>query len=380
MESGDYNNRYHELARKWRDGTISDEEIKEFADWFNSGEDVEIPVGFSPSEENLRRRILKKIRHRKSIAASKLLIRLAAASVLFGVIISSFYFLQNRNVSEPIVRVESQQAPASPIVPGGNKAVLTLADGSTIVLDSAATGTIAEDKSKRIVKVDDGEISYSATGDRTSEVKFNTLVTPRGGQYSITLADGTRVWLNSTSSLKFPTAFGHERMVEITGEVYFEVARNKVSPFKVKVNDMVIQVLGTHFNVMAYHDEPAIRTTLLEGSVKISGAKGSALLRPGDQARMNDEGFTVVKNVNVDQVISWKNGQFNFKGTNIQGIMRQLARWYNIDVEYKGKINHHFNGTISKNVGIDKVFTMLEHTGVVDFRIDFNRITVSPAK
>ncbi|MDH7464143.1 FecR family protein [Chitinophagaceae bacterium 26-R-25] len=272
-------------------------------------------------------------------------------------------------------------------MPGGNKAVLTLADGSQIILDSAKDGIITKQGNVKVIKLNNGQIVYNGSSNQATEVQYNTINTPKGGQYKIILSDGTEAWLNAASAIRYPTAFsGTSREVEISGEVYFEVTKNKHQPFTVKkMNDAsTIQVLGTHFNVNAYDDETEIRVTLLEGKVKVAKGNDQNILKPGQQARIinspsGDGTIKVLNNVDLDEIMAWKNGKFDFgEKASIEDIMLQMARWYNIEVEYKGKVTQHFCGTISRNVNASQVFKMLEATGGVKFKMEGNKVIVRP--
>jgi ferric-dicitrate binding protein FerR (iron transport regulator) len=209
---------------------------------------------------------------------------------------------------------------------------------------------------------------------------MNTIQTPRGGQYQVILPDGTKVWLNAASSLTYPTAFtGGDRAVQLRGEAYFEVAGNKEKPFKVMVGNMQVNVLGTHFNVMAYEDENAIQTTLLEGAVQVTNGGVSHLLKPGQEGRLDrsSDAFRLL-DVDADEAVAWKNGVFQFGGISIETVMRQIVRWYDVDVEYQGRTNEHFRGTISRSANASEVFKMLELTGAVHFTIDGKKVIVKP--
>lgn len=270
--------------------------------------------------------------------------------------------------------------------PGGNKATLTLSNGARIVLDSATKGTITQQGKTNVVQPANGQLAYKPLRDiRLTDVVYNTLRTPRGGKYQITLPDGTKVWLNAASSLRFPTAFpGKKRMVEMTGEAYFEVAANATKPFIVLVDGMTVNVLGTHFNIMAYDDEPVVKTTLLEGAIKLTprfpnGDKQGIKLKPGQQARLNKQGdITVLNQVKTAKVVAWKNNLFWFEENDIHEVMRQIARWYNADVVIKGDIPQHFTGSIPKNVNVLRVFQILQETGNMNFSIDDHKIIVTP--
>ncbi len=268
------------------------------------------------------------------------------------------------------------------IAPGGNKAVLTLADGSQIVLDTAANGNLASQGNTKLIKLD-GQLAYNTTGS-TTEVLYNTITTPKGGQYQLVLADGSKVWLNAASSLRFPASFaGSERKVELTGEGYFEVAKNTAMPFKVNVAGKgEVEVLGTHFNINSYPDEATINTTLLEGSVKVIGlmTKDSRMIAPGQQAQLAANGqINIKKQVDINEIMAWKDGKFQFgESADIATIMRQIGRWYDVEVEYKGIVTEHIGGTISRNVNVSKVLEMLEMTGTVNFRVNGKKVTVMP--
>jgi transmembrane sensor len=270
--------------------------------------------------------------------------------------------------------------PLHDALPGGNKAILTLANGKTIILDNAQNGMLAQQGSTLIKKTADGQLLYNAAGIANTKAapEINVITTPRGGQYQVILPDGTNVWLNSASSLRFPTYFtGKSRQVEITGEAYFEVTKNKAMPFRVKTNRADIEVLGTHFNIMAYDDEAVMKTTLLEGAVNITSGDFSARLKPGQQAQINKTGQNKVTNdVDVDDETAWKNGIFQFKDAGIDVILRQAARWYDVDIIYKkGVPVREFNGHISRNVKASELLNMLKYAGV-DLKIEGKDIIV----
>ncbi|MBD1366615.1 FecR family protein [Mucilaginibacter sp. ZT4R22] len=290
----------------------------------------------------------------------------AAVMLLFVGFCAHKYLRQKKTVQTQAVVVKR---PAHDALPGGNKAILTLANGKTIVLDNAQNGTLAKQGATIVKKTADGQLLYNAAAiaDNNPTPSINTIVTPRGGQYQIILPDGTKVWLNAASSLRFPTFFtGKTREVNITGEAYFEVAKNPAMPFKVKTNRAEIEVLGTHFNIMAYDDEATMKTTLLEGAVNIKSGSFNARLKPGQQAQITANGQSkVVDDVDVDDETAWKNGIFQFRDAGIDMILRQASRWYDVDVVYKGKIPHReFNGRIARNVKASELLNMLEYTGV----------------
>ena len=296
-----------------------------------------------------------------------------AAAVLFMVGVFSIYKMvgTEKKTEQQVAHVEKIN---EDIAPGGNKATLTLSDGSTIILDTAENGTLTHQGNARVVKLKNGKIAYQQRDNVSkTKVEYNTVTTPRGGQYQLELADGSKVWLNAASSITFPTLFtGNRREVNITGEAYFEVAHNTKMPFHVGTNGIEVQVLGTHFNINAYGDDGVINTTLLEGSVKVTKGNGSVIINPGEQAQVNKStgNITTKKDVDLESAIAWKNGKFIFQGEEIQGIMKQLDRWYDVSISYQTKITRErFVGVISRNVNLSQILSMLEKTGVVKFKI-----------
>jgi transmembrane sensor len=267
--------------------------------------------------------------------------------------------------------------------PGMNKAILTLADGSKLELNSAKIGVLAKAGHISVKKTKDGQLIYliapSKKADANTPIAFNTINTPVGGQYQVILPDGTKVWLNAASSLKYPTLFtGNQRMVELTGEAYFEVAKNAAMPFYVKANNMQVKVLGTHFNIMAYDNEPAIKTTLLEGSVQLSSGAINNKLKPGQQGVLNKYGQITVSEVNAEHAIAWKNGYFEFNRSGIHEIMNQLARWYDIEIAYQGNIpDDEFVGKIERSAKLSQVLNILR-LSKIHFVLENKKLTVTP--
>lgn len=315
--------------------------------------------------------------------------RIAAAILLFVSI--GLYFFWPRQSSEQLAKNITKQD----IAPGGNKAILTLSDGSKIDLSNANIGNISQSGLVKIIKTKDGQIIYDVSGQsntKNSQLSYNSISTPRGGQYQVILPDGSKVWLNAASSIRFPTTFmPNERKVEITGEVYFEVAKlqntsspgSKNVPFLVKSHNQLVEVLGTHFNINSYSNEAKVKTTLFEGSVRVSSdniAQSPRILKPGQQSQvgLNSSGTIEVISANTDEVIAWKNGEFQFNKANIESVMRQAERWYNVEVEYRGAIpDNKFVGTISRNLTASKFLEVLSYTGV-NFQIEGKKIIVSP--
>jgi transmembrane sensor len=291
--------------------------------------------------------------------------------------------IQYRSKQQPVIADLSHHSPKD-IPPGRQGAILTLSDGKQVVLDSLGNGVVATQNGTQVI-LKNGQLAYDAAGKSTGAIAYNTMSTPKGRQFQVTLPDGTRVWLNSASSITYPTSFaGNERRVEITGEAYFEVAhlfpvgggkgRGPI-PFKVKINDQAeVEVLGTHFNINAYHDESNIKTTLLEGSVKVTGGSDRAFLQPGQQAQVTlSEKIKIVKDADIEKVMAWKEGLFNFEGLGIEEVMRQLARWYDIDVVYGKEVpDIKFVGEMSKNVSLSDLLSGLKGIGV-HFRIEQER-------
>jgi ferric-dicitrate binding protein FerR (iron transport regulator) len=260
-------------------------------------------------------------------------------------------------------------------LPGSNKAILTLGNGDRISLTDAADGELARQGDTRISKTKDGQLLYEPeNGAAGGMVKRNTISTPRGGQYRIDLPDGTRVWLNAASSLAFPASFAglDERSVELTGEAYFEVAKDAGKPFKVISNAHTVEVLGTHFNINAYNDEPDIKTTLLEGAVRVNGS----MLRPGQQSVLAN-GRLSIRNAETDMETAWKNGEFIFNGQDFKTVMRTISRWYDVDVVYEYDPKpFRIGGEVSRSRSITEVLKMLEVTGGVKFKLEGRTIKV----
>lgn len=306
--------------------------------------------------------------------------RWVAAAAILLLLVSSVFLLMNRNEKNTTIAKNTQPQLQQDRLPGGDRAVLTLADGSSIVLDSAGNGMLAQQGTTQIIKKEDGQLLYNSSDNATDAIAYNLLQTPRGGQYKITLPDGSKVWLNAASSLKYPVVFNSkERKVEITGEAYFEIAKDAARPFKVQLNQMEVEVLGTQFNINGYTDEDDVRTTLLEGKVKINTAGESNYLKPGQQAQLKPSGnIKIVNDVNLEETVAWKDGNFQFENSDIKSVMRQLSRWYDIDVSYQGNISKHFIGGISRNVKLSQVLSMLQQTGEVRFIIEGKKIVVMP--
>lgn len=285
-------------------------------------------------------------------------------------IIFSLIFFRSHNGSKDDDKAISPTAQLSNILPGGNRATLKMANGSIILLDSFNNGILARDKGTTIKKIAQGQLVFDAQNlkhDTETSVGLNTIYTPRGGQYQITLPDGSKVWLNAETAIKFPSKFiGAERTVELSGEAYFEIAKNTSQPFKVISNRVEVQVLGTSFNLSDYKDEAVQKTTLFNGAVKINYGKQVQLLKPGEQGILTtDNRLELADNVDIEVEIAWKNGLFLFRDASVKDVMAQVARWYNVDVTYEGENSKKlFNGSISRNANLNEVMSMLAFTGV----------------
>ena len=296
-----------------------------------------------------------------------------AAAGFFLVAASFAYFLlikeSPKNKNQLLSQVEKPIEKDAP--PGGNKALLTLSDGSVIKLDDASNGTISTEGNIKVIKLPGGKLAYEKANGEIAEMQYNTVTTPIGGKYQLVLADGTQVWLNASSSITFPTYFSEsDREVKVNGEVYFEVFHDQKRPFIVKTDKAKIEVLGTSFNLSAYKNDEETSTTLVNGSVKISDENESVEIRPGEQAQIRQatDKILVVKNVNLEAITAWKNGKFNFFEEDIHSIMRKLERWYGITATFQNNVTREkFVGVISRDVKLSQILKMLEKTGVVSF-------------
>jgi len=375
MDQEEAKHRYEVLAEKWLKGTITPEEAKEYADWYNANQDapVDIPASFAASEAAHEQRMLQNMEERIGLHTPVVPLvqkhrRLWWGAAAVVVIAAGSYFWLQRQVSPVALPDNNQIASQYDVAPGTNKAVLTLSNGRQIILDSATNGTLALQGNASIVKKEDGSLAYvDAPGNNPPEVLYNIMSIPKGGQYQLTLPDGSRVWLNAASSLKYPTFFaGGERRVELTGEGYFEIAPDAHHPFLVKAGGMQIKVLGTSFNVMAYPDEKSINTTLLSGAVKVLQGNQEKTLAPGEQAAVDHQtGQVIINEVETEQATAWKDGMFRFSSNNIAMVLRQVARWYDIEVVYQGKVPEgHITGKVPRSMKLSGVLRVLELSGV----------------
>lgn len=373
-----------DLYEKFMSGNCTPEEIiflEEYRDNFQL-KDLPWRVEMGDKEE-VKQEILNELRAKISTHKKKHFKRYwvaAAATIVFAL---GFLWVVKQKDDLIFNRLASiTKDNKGPVLPGFNKATLTLSDGTDIDLNDAKSGTLSKQGGALVGKPGNGKIVYDASTTNTGKNAslFNVLTTPRGGQYQVVLSDGTKVWLNAASSLKFPAVFtGKERHVELVGEAYFEVAKNKNMPFRVTTGKLNIEVLGTHFNVDAYQEDDAIKTTLLEGSVKLNTGDKQALLKPGQQATLGEQQNINIQSINTEDAVAWKNGYFVFNNENIQDIMKKISRWYDVEVIYTGKIDERdFGGTVSRFDSVTEVLKSLELTGTVHFKLEGRRITVMP--
>jgi len=377
------------LARKLY-GTLTASEEAELEAWLNksagnreilekllseSTRKQEIEHLHAFDEETALKKVWARIGQPESTRRSTLrtyMIRIAAAAAIVIALSVSFRIYKVKSPTERF----SYQGKSTEISPGANKAILILSNGTKIDLQTAKSGKIATQAGAVVSKRADGKIDYQGDGAATTDA-LNTLSVPKGGQYELTLPDGTRVWLNAASSLTYPVAFsGKERQVKLTGEAYFEVAKDAGKPFFVNVDGkQTVEVLGTHFNIRAYDDDPDIRTTLLEGSVKVSGKNSHAIIKPGQMAVNDLKAPLVVRNADLDEVMGWKNGLFVFNDERIEDVLRIAARWYDVEVEYQTDVSQKkLRGIISKYNNIRELLDNITITSGIHYKIEGRRV------
>lgn len=376
-----------ELIDKYLQGSCTTQERDAVETWYLSRTEDTVDGLPEPDYVKLENEMWVAINNNTNVERSNLRLRrifnaqviryMAAAILLLAVGSGIFIYLRQASM---LPKIENNLAET--IKPGSNRAYLTLANGKRIDLTNAKKGELAEQAGIAITKSSDGQLIYTVIERAVNEeLHYNTIETPKGGQYQINLPDGTKVWLNANSSLRYPVSFAaqKERRVELLGEAYFEVAKNRELPFRVVSNLQTVEVLGTHFNINSYDDEPVTKTTLLEGSVKVTGkgAVGAKTLKPGEQTRM-DGNSILVSNADVEADVDWKNGDFIFRDENIQSVMRKISRWYDVEVVYDGNVGQNgFGGTISRSKNIGAVLHVLEETGSVHFKLKGRRVTVT---
>ncbi|MDB5157291.1 MAG: Anti-FecI sigma factor, FecR [Mucilaginibacter sp.] len=366
-----------QLLHKYNTGTCTESEKALVEDWYLQFELKGIDNLADSDREADLDKIWKNLPvHRQKVRRLKISYQVAAAAAILIFVTLGFYF----NYYPQIQQQKVIQKIAHMTVPGGNKAILVLNNGKQLVLTGANNGQLATQGSVAVNKTAEGKIIYQSnkTASLTGDVDYNTMVTPAGGTYCLTLSDGTKVTLDATSSIHYPVTFvGNERRVEITGQAYFEVAHNKVLPFRVTANGQTVEVLGTHFNINAYADEGATRTTLLEGSVKVSKGMHTAMLMPGQQSVIvSNTDDIAVKNADTETATAWKDGLFRFKRADLQTVMRQFARWYDVDIVYDGKISEAaITGKVQRSANASRVLEILVKLGI-KFRLDGKKIII----
>ncbi len=400
--------RINYLAEQFFNQSISDEEKKELADWICQVNDDAILKDLLEKAwhrntitmqmpEGMPEKILSSVFDKAALNADPKYpdheinrtkniswLKVCAAAAIFAFIIIGFYlFYQKKDPG--IAKIFTKEAINKDVPPHINRAILTLSDGTHIALDSASNGILMQEGNSTIVKLSNGEIAYRSNTGETKEVLYNTMRTPVGSQYQLVLPDGSKVWLNAVSSIRFPANFsGKKRIVQISGEAYFEIAASSPKiPFIVQLNKnsgnavSEIEVLGTHFNVKAYEEDEDINTTLLEGSVKITHDDSSAILIPGTQAQLDTEGaIKIIKDANTEEALAWKNGYFQYESADLATVLRDAARWYDLDLVFAGQIpEDRFTGKIERSVDLSHFLKWL-HWSDVDFKLDGKKIIV----
>ncbi len=375
--------RIYLLAQKVEDNIISKTELDEFNAWYNSFDDQSVDLG--EEDKELKERIFASMLRRRRLDSKPLQV-LVAKLPLIGVaasllIVFSWFFLNYSPKTSS--RANKVLAIENDATPGIDRAVLTLSNGRELNLEKIRPGLIAVECNFEVFKSKDNNITYKrlnkADRGSLSSLAYNMITVPKGGKYRAVLPDGSHIWLNASSRLRFPLNFGiTERRVEMWGEGYYEVAKDRKKVFRVATPAQVVEVLGTHFNVKAYADEPLCKVTLLEGSVRIiSGGKNSKFLRPGQQAEISTKSHNIgVQDLDPAPVVAWKSGYFEFDHTDFKSLMGQLSRWYNVDIVYQGAIsNDYYEGRISRNVNLSEVLKILENEGI-SFRIEGKKLIV----
>lgn len=367
------------LIDQYLTGQCSRQEKLELESWYkNLGSDKPDWLIEGSSEANKRLNILfsrlkATIDNRNIEGKVKKLritiLRIAAAVFALGILATAAYLFIRKDTAIEIAATVNDAAP------GGQHAILTLGDGSVIHLDSTANGQIARLQGMQIIKLDSGSLAYRG---EPAEVTYNILSTPNGGQYHIVLPDGSNVWLNAASSIKFPTVFNNSiREVTMTGEAYYEVSHNPAAPFIVKTGNVSVKVLGTHFNINAYKDEPEISTTLIQGSVRVSNGKQTQPLIPGYKASVRGSDISI-EPADVEKETAWKYGIFDFNGVSVDEMMRQLSKWYDVEVIYEGEVpKRKFAGQIGRDLMLSEVLKGLGTLGF-KFRIEGKKLYLTP--
>ena len=382
---------FKDLIRRYLDGDASEAEQELVNRYYKGLLEESLPAGSSLQDDAQEERMLASInaaieKENEAIKGLKVVSsnrwRAYTAIAACGLGLLALVYLFRDTPASPGVALQQQAAriQQQDVPPGGNRAVLTLADGQQIVLDSASTGTLSSQGNIQILKLDSGLVAYHSSGNTPpdGENRYNTLTTPRGGQYCIVLPDGSKVWLNAQSSLRFPAAFsGKERKVMLKGQAYFEIAANDRQPFVLEAGKISVQVLGTSFDVMAYPDENNIKTTLVTGAVKIREQNAQHLLKPGQQAVYSDDHDLIIKTVDVDQITAWKNDFFQFNSTDLETAMRQLARWYNISPVFEDNLRMvSITGKMPRSYNLSQVLKVLAFTAGLRYKIEGTKVII----
>jgi len=356
------------LAHKWKQGTLTEKERADFLSWYNEHNDeyIDLSEHYSGNSKDLKDKMFAGIKDRisyraepKAVPLRRTWISIAIAATLAAAIGTSVYKVTQK--SQPTIPTTSIQA--NQVSPGANKAILQLSSGESIALSENSNTVLSGEKEVSIINTKEGSLIYGDTqAARQSNNARNTLITPKGGQYSVQLPDGTKVWLNADSRLEYPVSFNgqEQRVVSLSGEAYFQVARDKEHPFIVRTERQEVRVLGTHFNINSYKEEGRTVTTLEEGAVMVSSGQAKVVIRPGEQTILRAEGAIKRSKANMDMAMGWRRNEMVFKDATIQQVMRQVSRWYDLEVEYKGHIaNDTFTGTLDRTANLDTILRML---------------------
>lgn len=381
MTQQDAQERYRLLAAKMLDGSITAKEEAELMTWYNQQDEepLEVPAGFAASREEHRARLLRSLQLPVApvIPMRRKIARLSVAAILVLTLGTALWYFMAGVTAAPALPAEPVALVQPDVQPGTDGAILRLANGKSIVLDTAGNGLLSDGIRKK------GNHLLVAADHASAVIReYNTLTTPRARQQQLMLPDGTHIWLNAASSLRFPTVFaGNTREVEITGEAYFEVAKDAARPFRVRIGNSTVEVLGTHFNIMAYNNEPAVQTTLLEGSVKVSRDQQSIVLKPGQASSVSNQGLELIQHADTEMAIAWKNGLQVFRNTALTTILRQVERWYDVTIEYKGAVTDGitFSGEVPRGVSLAELLKVFESNNL-HFNINATQriVTVTP--
>ncbi|MEJ7558556.1 MAG: FecR family protein [Pedobacter sp.] len=370
---------YKQLVNRYLSGKCSNEELTLFSHLMSENKlDLLLLDATTDNEDKNEREVTAEKIRKVRLTFPAWLRYVAAATIIIALSLPIYL-----NLHHPQSKRSHAKVLIGDAMPGSNRAILALANGTTIKLGVTANGNNSNGGNGHIVKVDGGKLIVNTSEKKDPIVvlnsTINTLSTPRGGQYQLELPDGTRAWINASSSVTFPTVFSSkQRKVRVSGEVYFEVAKNPNRPFIVETEHQTVTVLGTHFNINAYNDEQETKTTLIEGSVRVASKYGSRVLIPGQQSILSANKMLVKKQSNLQSVIAWKNGNFSCDHTDLPVLLRQLSRWYDVEIVYTGVIGkHEFVGEISRSLKLSSVLKILESSGV-HFKINDKKLIIQP--